>query len=127
MKARWNWLVWAGFAVALLAAFSYIPFFSRFPVSRDFPWANLLLFVFAGCLLAVGVRRAFTQPERYRGKISGSILAVLSVMIFALFSVGMYYASRSLPMGATVLRAGQQAPDFSLTDADGKAVTLAQL
>jgi hypothetical protein len=127
MKGRWNWLVWAGFAIALLATFSYIPFFLRFPITRDFPWANLVLFVIAGCLLALGIRRAFTQPERYRGKVSGSILAVLSVTLFALFTSGVFYAARTLPDRSTALRAGQQAPDFSLMGADGKVVTLAQL
>lgn len=119
--------MWAGFAIALLAALSYIPFFSRFPITRDFPWANLVLFVIAGCLLGLGLRRAFTHPERYRGKVSGSILAGLTLALFALFTFGTFYAARMLPNRSTALRAGQQAPDFSLTAADGKVVTLAQL
>lgn len=126
MKRKTNWLVWGGFAAALLAVFSYIPFFTRFPITRDFPWANLLLFVLAGSLLAVGLRRAFTQPDRFRGKISGSILSVLTAVLFAFFCFGVFYEARRLPGGAA-LHAGDRAPDFSLEAANGKLVKLAEL
>jgi hypothetical protein len=126
MRRNWNWFVWLGFAVALLAAISYIPFFSRFPITRDFPWANLLLFGAAGILLSIGVYRAFAQPDRYRGKISGIVLSALSLAICALFCFGVYQAGK-LPSGDTALRVGQQAPDFTLAGVDGSAVTLSQL
>ena len=69
-KRSWNLFVWAGFAIVLLAAFSFL-YLIQFPVTRDFPWVNLLLFAVGGCFLAVGLKRAFGSPERYRGKISG--------------------------------------------------------
>jgi len=119
--------VWLGFGVALLAAFSYIPFFSRFPSTRDIPWANLLLFVAAGFLLGIGVYRAFAQPSRYRGKISGSTLSALSVVVFGLFCFGVFYQARNIPSGDTALGVGQQAPDFTLAGVDGNLVTLSQL
>ena len=49
VSRKWNWRIWSGF---LLAA--------------------------AGGLLVAGVRSAFANPEVYRGKIVGLILAVLS-------------------------------------------------
>jgi hypothetical protein len=119
--------VWLGFGVALLAAFSYIPLFSRFPVTRDLPWANLVLFVAAECLLGIGVYRAFAQPGRYRGKISGIVLSALSLGMFGLFCYGVFYAVRNIPSGHTALRVGQQAPDFTLASVDGNPVTLSQL
>src|SRR5262245_64959166 len=81
MTRRWNWSLWAGFLLSIVAFFSYFQLFVRFPVTRDFPWANLLLFAVAIILLIVGLRHAFTQPTLYRGKIFGSILTVLSVGI----------------------------------------------
>ena len=64
MKIRgFNWPIWAGFLLTLIAFFSYFFVFVWFPVTRDFPWANLLLFAIAAALLLVGVRRAFA-PDR---------------------------------------------------------------
>jgi hypothetical protein len=111
----------------LLAALSYIPFFALFPVTRDFPWANLLLFLAAGGLLAAGLRKAFGQPERYRGKVSGPILAGLCFFIFGIFCKGIFYDARNIPSAASALRVGQRAPDFTLAAVDGKPVALSQL
>ena len=41
---RFNWQIWVGFLLSLIAFFSYFLVFVWFPVTRDFPWANLLLF-----------------------------------------------------------------------------------
>ena len=127
MKRNWNWRVWTGFVVALLAAMSYVPVFSRWLVTRDVPWANLLLFVAAGYLLAAGMHRAFAQPERYRGKIIGTIFSVLSLALVALFGYGTFVAARQLPSPQNALRVGQQAPDFTLTSAGGSPMTLSGL
>jgi len=126
MKRNWNWMLWLGFAVAVFGAVSYIPIFARFPSTRDVPWANLLLFFAAGSFLAIGLYRAFAQPERYRGKISGPILGVLSLGLIGLFCFGIY-AARNLPPARTALRVGQRAADFSLAGVDGKMATLSQL
>ena len=127
MRRSWNWTVWAGFGVALLAAFSYIPIFSRFPSTRDFPWVNLLLFLAAGCLLATGVYRAFAQAGKYRGRISGTVISLLSFILFGLFCFGVFYEGRNIPPARNALRVGQRAPDFMLTGVDGSSVTLSQL
>ncbi len=68
MKRRWNIPIWAGFAIVIAALATYIPIFVPFPVTRDVPWANYLLFLAGGLLLAVGLRRAFRDPEHWRGK-----------------------------------------------------------
>lgn len=127
MKRSWNPLVWAGFAVAVAAAVSYVPVFIRFPITRDFPWANLLLFGVGGWLLAAGVKRAYTQPERYRGKISGIVFSVLALALLVLFCWGNFVFARRVPASAGAPRVGQQAPDFTLADANGTPVSLAQL
>jgi peptidoglycan/LPS O-acetylase OafA/YrhL len=127
VKRRRNILNWAGFAVILVAFVSYIPFFALFPATRDVPWANYLLFLIGGALIAVGLRRAFRDPEHNRGKISGSILAALSVLLFALFLVTITYYSKQIPSGETALGVSRKAPPFVLADISGNEISSAHL
>lgn len=127
MKPRRNLPIWAGFAIVIAALVSYIPVFTLFPLTRDIPWANYLLFLLGGGLLAVGVRRAFRDPHRYRGKIAGSILAVLSVLLFGLFVGTIVYAGKQIPSAVSALRPGQPAPPFVLQDIAGKPVASSEL
>jgi hypothetical protein len=127
MKRHWNGTIWAGFAIVIIAVVSYIPIFAIFPVTRDIPWANYLLFLLGGGLLAVGVRRAFRDSERYRGKISGSILAVLSVLLCVFFVGAILYFSKQIPSAQTALRTGQLAPPFILEDIARKQVRSSEL
>ena len=116
-----------GFAIVLVALASYVPFFALFPATRDTPWANYVLFLIGGALLAVGLTRAFRDPERYRGKISGSILAALSFLLFALFVAFVTHFTKQIPSPATALGVSQKAPPFVLVDAAGKQVSSAGL
>ena len=127
MKRHWNLFIWAGFAIVLIAFMSYVPLFAVFPVTRDVPWANYLLFVIGGVLLAIGIRRAFRDSTHYRGKISGSILGALSVLLVAFFAVGVTYFSKQIPPAGTALGVGQKAPAFALPDTAGKQVSSADL
>jgi hypothetical protein len=126
MKRNWNGFIWAGFAVVLLAAFSFI-FLIQFPAIRDFPWPNLLLFAAGGVLLAIGLKRAFLQADRYRGKVSGVILGLLGLAIFGLFCYGTFILTADIPSASGAPRPGMTAPDFTLSDAAGKPVALAEL
>jgi hypothetical protein len=71
--------------------------------------------------------RAFKQPEVYRGRSFGSILAVLSIAAIGLFVDGLFYEARQLPLATAAPRVGQRAPGFTLPDQNGKVVTLADL
>ena len=119
-------MLWVGFLVVVAALFSY-EFFVRFPVTRDFPWANLLLFAIGGILLVMGLVRAYGQPTNYRGKISGPILTLLSVLIFAMFAYPLFYIVRQMPASASAPPVGDKAPDFSLVDQNGRTVALHDL
>jgi AhpC/TSA family len=126
MKRRWNWALWLGFFVSLGALFSY-EFFVRFPLTRDFPWANLLLFAIGGTLLVVGLVRAFGRPRDYRGRIVGPIFAVVSLLAFGLFSYALFYIVRQMPASTGAPRVGDKAPDFTLPDQNGNAVALHEI
>ena len=126
MKRQWNWLLWVGFVVAVAGLFSY-GFFVRFPITRDFPWANLLLFGIGDALLIVGLFRAFGRAQLYRGKIFGSILTVIALFLFAFFSYEIFYVLRQVPLSANAPRLGEKAPDFMLLDQNEQPVGLGDL
>ena len=56
---RFNWQLWLGFLLAFVAGFSYPTVFVWFPVTRDFPWVNLLLFLVAAFFLVAGNTAGF--------------------------------------------------------------------
>jgi hypothetical protein len=124
---KFNWPIWAGFLLTLAAAYSYPFIFVRWPVTRDFPWVNLLLFGMAIVLLYVGVRRAFASGRGTISKIGSSILAILSVGILSLFIFGAFIMARRLPASHGAPQVGQKAPDFSLADTNNKMVSLSEL
>jgi len=126
MKKRWNWSLWGGILFVLAGFLSY-PFFARFPLTRDFPWANFLLFGVGGIFLLVGLVRAFGRPQSYRGKIAGPILAAFSVIVFGFFSYLIFYELRELPSSTEAPRVGEKAPAFTLPDQDNNQVSLVDL
>jgi hypothetical protein len=126
-KRSLNWLLWAGFLLILFAFVSYIFIFVEYPITRDVPWVNLLLFGAAGALLFAGLSRAYRHPELYRGRVAGPVVTLLSALIFALFVFQIFFLARQLPASARAPRVGQKAPDFTLLDTGGKQVSLAEL
>jgi hypothetical protein len=126
---RFNWQLWTGFLLSIFALLSYPLLFGRFPSTRDFPWANLLLCVVAALLLFLGVRRAFasTNAHPVRSKIIGGVFATLGVAILGLFIFSAFIMARWLPASHGAPQVGQKAPDFTLTDTNGRQVSLAEL
>jgi hypothetical protein len=123
---KWNWPLWIGFLCVLTGFFSY-PFLIRFPAIRNFPWPTYSLFCVGGLFLLVGLFRAFGNPKLYRGKVFGPIFAVLSLLATGFFCYGMFYEARELPPSTEAPRVGQKAPEFTLSDQNGKMVSLAEL
>lgn len=128
MKTRlFNWLVWAGFLLSVVAFLSYFFVFVRFPVTRDFPWASLLLFAAAAALLLAGLRRAFAPERQTKSKVAGIVAAGLSAVIFGVFVFTTFIMARWIPAAHGAPRVGQKAPEFSLPDTNGKSVSLSEL
>jgi len=126
LKRRRNLIIWAGFAVVLLGAFSYLPLFANISVTRNIPWANFLLFIAGAVLLVTGLRRAFGAPDLYRGRISGSILGVLSLLLIGFFSYGVFVLTK-VPSAQGAPKPGDPAVPFTLVNIQGAQVALSDL
>jgi hypothetical protein len=126
-QRRLNWHLWAGFLLCLVAFASYFFVFVRFPVTRDVPWVNYLLFGTGVAFLFVGLKRAFGQPQQYRSKIAGSILGALSLVVVSYFCFVVFYQTRHLPASPGAPRVGQKAPEFVLPDTNNQPVSLSSL
>lgn len=126
---RFNWPLWLGLLLAFVGGFSYIAVFVWFPVTRDFPWVNLLLFLIAAFFLWQGLRRGFARDRAHptRSKIVASIVGTLGVLIIALFLFSYFVVGRWLPESKGAPQVGQKVPEFSLADANGKQVSLNEL
>lgn len=100
-----------------MAAFlSYFTFFSRFPITRDVPWVPYLLFTIALALLIAGVRRA-------KWKLLAAIPLVLGLVIAGAFTYAIV-GSANLPGSGGAPAVGAQAPRFTLSDPNGRPVSL---
>jgi hypothetical protein len=127
VKRRPNVALWLGFLLSVVAFLSYVPVFARYPLTRDMPWANFLLFALGLVFLFVGLRRAFAQPSVYRGKIAGPILTTLSVAALGFFCLLIFSLGKRLPPSIQAPKVGQRAPDFALPDTNGATVSLTSL
>lgn len=126
-QRRWNWHLWAGFLICLAAFASDFFVFARFPVTRDVPWVNFLLFGTGIAFLFVGLKHAFGQPQQYRGKIAGPILGTLSIFVLGFFCFAIFYQTRQLPASNGAPRVGQRAAEFALLDTNNNPVSLSGL
>jgi hypothetical protein len=126
---KFNWQVWAGFLLSLIALASYPFIYLNWPITGDIPWVNLALFAIAAALLFAGVRRGFHSDRSHptRSKIGASIMTMLSALLLAIFVFSFFIASRWLPASRGAPQVGQKAPDFSLPDTNGKTVMLSEL
>jgi multisubunit Na+/H+ antiporter MnhB subunit len=121
MNHRFNWQLWSGLALSIVAFATYFAFFIRFPVTRDVPFPSLILFAIAIVLLIVGLRRA------QRRRALAWVVTVLGIGVAAFFCFAVFIGSRQLPVSETALAVGAKAPDFVLPDINRKPVALAQL
>ena len=122
---RNNSALWLGLMITLLGVLSNFLYFLKMPQAL-IPWINLIVPAIGLIFLFIGLRRAFGQSQIYRGKIWGSIVATLSVVLFAL-SIWGFFHSRDVPGASAAPQVGQRIPDFTLPDSKGQLVSLSQL
>jgi len=126
-KPKFNWPIWVGVVLSIFAFLSYPLLFVNWPVTRDFPWANIALFVVAAFLLFVGIRRAFAPGRRRLSKILSALGALLSVLVLGMFILVAFIGSRWLPASTRAPQVSQKAPGFTLNDTNGKPISLTEL
>ncbi|HXO37731.1 MAG TPA: hypothetical protein VN872_03795 [Candidatus Acidoferrum sp.] len=126
ISRRRNWAPWFALLLALVAMLSNAGFFMGLPGQRAIPWLSLALAIAALICAAVGIMRAFRQPQVYGGKVSSSILGVLSLLICGLVGFASFH-SRDLPVATGAPQVGQRVPDFTLADTHGIKLSLGQL
>ncbi len=123
---RRNVAIWLGLLLTVLGPLSGALEFVGFPAA-PLTWISLALPFIGVLLVVIGLWRAFAQAEIFRGKVAGSIIAVVSVLLLA-GSIKLFSIARQLPpQSAGAPRAGQRVPDFTLPDSDGHLVSLSQL
>jgi hypothetical protein len=127
VKRRWNYQLWMGALLVWVGLLGYIPIFAQHPITRDFPWPTLLLGGFGFAFLVSGLKRAFREPQVYRGKVFGSVLSILSAAGLGLFCFGVFVFMRQLPTAEGAPQVAQKAPEFNLPDQQGKMVSLRDL
>ena len=110
----------------VLAVLSFALFLVSVPEKQFLTWGNPLLSGLAVVLFLMGLQRARSQPERYRGKAAGWVLTVISSLVF-LFGIFVFYVARRLPEANEAPQVGQKAPAFELKDTNGKTVSLAEM
>ena len=125
--SNFNWQIWVGFVLSIFAFFSYPTIFVEWPVTRDVPWANILMFVLAAILLFLGIRRTFSRDRGWLRRGGSLALAFLGMGALGLFIVTFFVVGTSLPASSGAPKVGQIAPDFTLVDAQGKMASLAEL
>lgn len=125
-ERRHNHALWIGLLLTFLGPLSNALVFMGFPAA-SIPWISLVLPVIGILLVSVGVLRAFRRPELYKGRILGSVAAVLSLLLL-LASIALFWVSRRIPAEvAGAPHVGQRVPDFTLPDSTGHPVSLMQL
>jgi len=122
-----NWPVWLGLLLSIFAFFSYPLIFVNWASTRDFPWANFILFAIADVLIVIGVRRAFAPGRHVISKIIGAVVAMLSGLVLVGFVFVAFVAARWLPPSANAPQVGQKAPEFTLLDTNNKPVSLTEV
>src|SRR5437899_6153347 len=125
-ERRRNRAPWIALLLALAAMLSNAGFFLGLPGQKAIPLLSLALAIAALVCAVIGVARALRQPLVYGGKVSSSILGVVSLLI-GVFAGFAFIQARSLPVATGAPQVGQKAPNFTLAETHGIQVSLDEL
>jgi hypothetical protein len=114
------------FLLALAAMGLTVGFFFEVPGKRLLVWLTLLLALGGLIWGAIGIKRAFSRPRVYGGRITAPIFGVIALLVCGLLGF-LFFHTRSLPASTGAPQIGQKAPEFTLTDTHGNQVSLGQM
>ncbi len=123
---RKNLAPWWGLLCALSAIGCNVALFLGSTAQAALPVLSLIFAGVAVMFSVIGLRRAFGQPQIYRGKVLSVVLTVVTLLPVALTAFA-FVAARKIPSSAAAPQVGQRVPDFTLADISGKPVSLDQL
>jgi hypothetical protein len=125
---RTNTALWCGLLITLFGVATQLFYFLRPPrlISHVLPWINLLLPVIGLIFLFIGLARAFSRSAVHSGKIWGSCVTVIALVLVA-GNIVLFQKTRDVPNSADAPQIGQRLPEFTLSDSNGQPTSLSQL
>jgi len=115
MRSVWLAVVSVALAIGAVGAYALL---IRVPLVRNHPGAYV-----AVCALAVAV--AVVALRQARGRRWPAWIALVLTALLLAGTAGFNFFIARIPATAAALRVGERAPDFTLPDAGGRAVSLA--
>ena len=127
-QRRTNSALWYGVLITLLGIGSQFFYFLRPPraISHVLPWINLLLPAIGLIFLSIGLARAFRRSAVYGGKVWGSCVTVIALLLLA-GNVVLFQKTRDVPNSVGAPQVGQRLPEFTLPDSSGHPASLSLL
>jgi hypothetical protein len=127
-QRRTNSALWYGLLITLFGMATEFFYFLRppQPIPHVLPWINLLAPAIGLIYLFIGLGRAFGRSAVYGGKIWGSGVTVIALLLLA-GNVALFRHTRDVPKSAGAPQVGQRLPEFTLTDSTGQRTSLSQL
>jgi hypothetical protein len=127
-QRRTNSALWYGLLITLAGIATQFLYFLRLPppVPHVLPWINLLLPAIGLIYVFIGLVRAFKQSAVYAGKVWGSVLTVIVLLVVA-GNVFLFRQTRAVPNSAGAPQVGQHLPEFTVPDSSGEQTSLSQL
>ena len=128
IRRRANSALWYGLLITLFGIGSQFFYFLQPPpaISHLLPWINLLLPAIGLIFLFIGLARAFRRSAVYSGKVWGSCVTVIALLLLA-GNVVLFQKTRDVPNSEGAPQVGQRLPEFTLPDSGGHPASLSQL
>ena len=124
-RERWGHrAVWLGLMITLAGALSYFLVFARFATLRDYPVLNVALVLLGTLYSLAGSWQVLRRTGWWSGKGLAVVGSMLACGMTGLFYYYLFFLSYQLPATSTVPSLQTVAPNWTLSDQNGKSVSL---